>query len=349
MIGDRSGRRRRALGDVEAVHHGRRFVDPAVRGEVPSVTNGTRALEQEVGVEGHDHVGARQVVARRVRRAERGGETASRVVAADRVPAVPGRARIVGEQLGDERRLGRAGDRSGQQTQARALLGRLRGHRGRERSAEALPARDASELGDRLRAIGVVEVEHRRLGDRVGGAEARRMLRVALHLGRPSLVALGQDAGRIAADHRRGREEERPSGHDLLGLLDVGNDLLERLARAGGQAGEPERGRREPKEVAAGDAFGPLGRESGKLAMQHLFELRRAGDLLETAPEARASARGEPFAHGGEVDRRRREGRRFLPLDVAVRFGLGCDGARSFAHPDPQRWQVEQEVLLLTL
>ena len=49
-------------------------------------------------------------------------------------------------------------------------------------------------MGDRLRAIGVVERQHRRLREDVGRAEARRMLRVALDLGRAPFVALDEQA-----------------------------------------------------------------------------------------------------------------------------------------------------------
>ena len=59
------------------------------------------------------------------------------------------------------------------------------------------------------------------------------MLRVALDLGRPSLVALDEQAGGDAAERHRRREEQRPAGDQLLGLADVRDDLLRRLSRAG--------------------------------------------------------------------------------------------------------------------
>ena len=56
------------------------------------------------------------------------------------------------------------------------------------------------------------------------------MIRVALDLGRPALVALDQDPGGDAAQRDRGGEEQRLAGNDLLGLADVGDDQLGRAA-----------------------------------------------------------------------------------------------------------------------
>src|SRR5262249_30705134 len=61
---------------------------------------------------------------------------------------------------------------------------------------------------------------------------------VALDLGRPPLVALGEDAGGVAAEGDRGGEEERLAGDDLFRLAHVGDHPLDRLAGAG-RGGRP--------------------------------------------------------------------------------------------------------------
>ena len=66
------------------------------------------------------------------------------------------------------------------------------------RRDERVERANLAEVRDRLRAIGIVEAEDRRLREEVGGAEARRMIGVAFDLRRPALVALDEqaDAGR---------------------------------------------------------------------------------------------------------------------------------------------------------
>src|SRR5262249_35182743 len=55
-----------------------------------------------------------------------------------------------------------------------------------------VPGPRLTEVGDRLRPLRVVQAEDRRLRERVGGAEAGGVARVALDLGRPALVSLDE-------------------------------------------------------------------------------------------------------------------------------------------------------------
>ena len=110
------------------------------------------------------------------------------------------------------------------------LSGCCAGERRAHRDEERRPRPDLAEVGERLRAVGIVEVEDRRLREHVGGAEAAGMLRVALDLRRAPFVALDEQAGGDAAERHRRREEQRPAGDQLLGLPDVRDDLLVRLA-----------------------------------------------------------------------------------------------------------------------
>ncbi len=130
-----------------------------------------------------------------------------------------------------------------------------------------------------------------RLREDVGGAEAAGMLGVALDLGRPPFVALDQQAGRHAAERHRGREEQRPAGDDLLGLPDVGDDLLSGWRV---QAVTPASASDAPisfRNVRRVDRIGDrldLGRE---LVVQPLAEGGIVGQLVERPPAYRGCAR----------------------------------------------------------
>src|SRR5512144_483944 len=139
-------------------------------------------------------------------------------------------------------------------------------------------------------------------------SEARRVVGVALDLRRAARMALGEEARRVAAERRGGREEERPARNDLLGLPDVRDDALARLLDTAREAGEGERGGGELEEAAAAHALVPLGRVLRELAPEQLGELRGVGVLLEAAPKGTALRRGEA---GPEVVCRRAIGHRW--------------------------------------
>src|SRR4029077_19275099 len=117
-----------------------------------------------------------------------------------------------------------------------------------------------------LGAIGIVEIEDRRLREDVGGAEAGGVIGVALDLGWPPHVAFDQNRLRVAAKRNRAREEERATRNDVLGLFDVRNDFFGRLLRAGRDARERERRGHELQELAAALRVVPLGGLFRKLA-----------------------------------------------------------------------------------
>ena len=94
------------------------------------------------------------------------------------------------------------------------------------RRDERLERANFAEVRERLRAIGIVETEDRRLREEVGGAEARRMIGVAFDLRRAALVALDQEADAGPGKRHRRRVEERLARNQLLGLPDVRNDAL---------------------------------------------------------------------------------------------------------------------------
>ena len=132
---------------------------------------------------------------------------------------------------------------------------------------ERLPGADLAELGDHLRAIGIVEPEDRGLRESVRRAEARGMVGIALDLRRPAEVALDQDASGIAAQDKRARIVARLPRDPVLRLADIGDDLLERLRCARAGAGERERRPHETEETAP--AHEPLALQLGERLQVH--------------------------------------------------------------------------------
>ena len=81
------------------------------------------------------------------------------------------------------------------------------------RGGEELPPRpDLPAMRDRLGAVGIVEVEDLGLRERVGGAEAGRMIGVSFDLGRTPHVAFDQHGLRVTAVDHRARVEQRTAG-----------------------------------------------------------------------------------------------------------------------------------------
>jgi hypothetical protein len=343
--------------------------DPALGREVAGVAHGSGAGGQHVAVERQHDIRLGEVVARLDQLAEGLLGSGTHRVATGGLPLVALDLRIRPQHALPERLERRRRRRSGEHADTDTLERDLGVEVRLERRLERAPGARALELEDRLRAVGIVERQDRGLGDRVGRAEARGVLRVAFDLRRPPHVALGEHRLEIAEHRHRRGEEQRPAGEDLLRLLDVGDDLLERLLGAGGEAGERQRGARELQEVAAREALacrvvalgGPLGRMAWELALQHLFELRRRGKLFEAAPELRALGVAQALAHRREIQRGSRGGR-LLPLDVAIPVGGSALGVvfRALAHRallpismkiltrgqdlevSAYRWQVEQ-------
>ena len=141
-----------------------------------------------------------------------------------------------------------------------------------------------------LHAVGIVEVEQRRLREHIGRAEAGRVRRVAFNLGRPSFVALDEQAGRAATERHRGCVEQRPAGNDVLRLAGVGKNLLRRLARAARHPGERERRSHQLQERPTLDRIERLGQPRREFVADELVEVG-AVLLFERPPEL-ARARG---------------------------------------------------------
>ena len=96
-------------------------------------------------------------------------------------------------------------------------------------------------MNDILRPVRVVHVEDGSLGMDVSTALARRMLVVALDLGRTIQVTLDQQWRGISAECESRGVEHRPAGNDIFRLANIRNDRLEWLFGAGRHACEGQR------------------------------------------------------------------------------------------------------------
>ena len=83
---------------------------------------------------------------------------------------------------------------------------------------------------DRARSIGIVERQHRRFRKDVGCAKACWMPRIALDLDRTPIDGRDDDAAAYSRKRQCRCKLQRFAGNDPFGQLDVGYDLLIRLA-----------------------------------------------------------------------------------------------------------------------
>ena len=302
VVGERARQRRRALHRVEAAHFLLATLELAAGGELADAPQVGGAIGDEVGVEAYDDVGV-QTVLRLHRPAERQHRPRPRRVPAGGLPLVPLRAGKLGEEALDLRGESGGRDRLGEQPDP-SPLERPLGVEGRLHAREeGAPRKDLADMGEGLRAVGIIEVEDRRLPAGVGGAEARRVVGVAFDLGGAAEVALDEDALGVAAVEDRGGEEERASGDHVLRRLHVGDDLLLRLAGAGGEAGERERGPHQRQELPAADGIVEERGLLGELAPEHLLDRRVARQLLQALPVRAAPHPLQPTADSRQLHR----------------------------------------------
>ena len=197
-----------------------------------------------------------------------------------------------------------------EQAQASALVAIEIGQLGRELGIEIGPRGGNTALARGRRALRIVELEYRRLGDEVGAAEATGVGVVSLDLGRATFVRLDEKPERIPPSRDRGGVVGRNAGNDVFRHLRVRNDLLDGPPAALGTH-ERKSGRHRPKKAAAAEdhrlfagrrvdvTLGKFGRSL--LAEERRVVLSRA--LLQAAPVLRGPGpglvqrRGRSLAH----------------------------------------------------
>ena len=140
------------------------------------------------------------------------------------------------------------------------------------------------QMGQRLRPVRVIQIEHGGLGNGVGGAQARGMFGVPFNFGRTPHVALDQYGLRHTAQGNGAREKERTAGDEFLRLPDVRNDRFRRLFDTRAHAGQRQRRAHQFEEIPAAFRIVPLGGLFRKLPVQVFAELRRISQLAEAPP-----------------------------------------------------------------
>ena len=278
-------------------------LDASTLREVTGPLEARGLVAKEVRAERDDHLRLIEPVLRSKRPAEGHRQARPFGVVVDRLPLAP-------ERLGVPRHeplLGVAHRRPGE---------RFREHReafaaAACESAEAL-GRERLELREAVGAGGlalshreartrrVVELEHRRLRERVAGALIERMVGVALDLERASVEALDEQAACDPTQLHRGRVVDRDAGRAVRRTRRVGNDRRFGQSAAGRQAHARQRegSAHHPQELAAVVALEAIG-AFGKLALHVLTELGRVRAVLETAPVGPALSHRHRSAVGG--------------------------------------------------
>ena len=143
-------------------------------------------------------------------------------------------------------------------------------------------------MHDAAAAIGVVQLQHARLGQHVGRAAIERMARIAFDLDRPAVETGDQQALGHAADlHGRGIAD-RVAGRAIFRTMGVGGQFLFRQADAarGGQSGQAQRGPHRLQEPPPRGVQGFV-RAQCRLPLQPRAKFRRIGQLLQAPPIVR--------------------------------------------------------------
>ena len=256
VIGDATGAGRHRLDRVDAAEAVERHAiagllivpdaDFATAHRIAGIANATHASTEEVGFERQNHVGFLEVIHRVRVFAERELDAFVRILAADWLVLQPLHLGQRELQFRHQRGNRRRGGGFGQHAEACALLQLLCGNQRIERRLRLLPGRRRAVVSHFLRAIRIVQPEYRGLCEQIARAEASGVRRVAFGLDRAAFVALDQQARSVAADRHRRGEEQRHAGRDLLGLVDVRDDLATRcgLERRVAPDGTRERNRR---------------------------------------------------------------------------------------------------------
>ena len=125
-----------------------------------------------------------------------------------------------------------------------------------DRRESLLEGRLRTSLEGMTAAVGIVEVEYRRLGVDIGAAAAGGVLLVPLYLGGATVLALDEQAERNTANMEVGCEVAGLAVCLVLGAVRVGENVLHLLANTACEtAGKGGRGTHDGQELTTGDAI----------------------------------------------------------------------------------------------
>ena len=218
--------------------------------EIASVPHMPGRRAQKVAVQSEDHVGLVEPRHDRHRLPVCHLRAPPGCIGGERLPDMPPRLRILGDQRLDAAGQRRRADRPGQDPEP--LSPRLREpcallqHGGQQRLPFARPALVLDPGG----TVGVVEVQDGRLRPGVRGAQAARVVRIALNLDRPPHRVLDHDTQRRAVREAGRRVVVRDAGHDPRRRDDGRHINTVRRGRVA--AGQPSQGEARGHELEHG-------------------------------------------------------------------------------------------------
>ena len=189
------------------------------------------------------------------------------------------------------------------------------------------------------RAIRIVELQDQRLLEDAAAAQAGRVFGVSLDLGRPPLVALDQQAGRVSVEHRRRRVDARDPRRQLRRLPHVGHDALRQRARAARARRQRQARAQQPRERrAAIELVGRLLRRSSPES--HRWHGRAGGQAVDLrgrdgrVSDARVQVRRRRTAQRSACERSARD----QVIDATAASGRRCGSG--------SRWQSRHQPMV---
>ena len=272
---------------------------------------------KKIGIESDDHVRFCEIIERL--RAENAARFRIAIgIARERIPLMPSCARKLLRDFLQLRGKRWRGHGLGKKSDARSTARGLCAEREIETLEENAPGADGTLVCQGFGSIRIIKVEQISLRPNRGGPETARMITVSFDFRRSSLVALNDDSLAITAKARRAREVKRFSGNNIFGLLNVGNDFLNRLFGARTDSSERDGSAHEAQKITPMQFVSPLRSATRKFAMQTFEKIRRLCQFVQATPKSAMRNCGR----------------------LVAEFGILLAGRPGTVH----RWQTEQLV-----
>ena len=154
-----------------------------------------------------------------------------------------------------------------------------------------------------LRPVRIVQIQQRRLRQRIRPALHIRVLRIPVHLNRPIRIALHQHRYCARRKRKRRRKVHRLAQNQIFRRAHVRHNRLIRLLRAPGQPRQRHRRAHHLQKTPPRNRVDPLRSLRRKFLRHHLRELRRLRQLIHRPPELFPLLMRELRPHLSQSDR----------------------------------------------
>ncbi len=241
MIGHGAGDGGGAFHGVEAVHFFHAGAQAAAISELARVAEPLRMSQEEVRVERENHPCFLEMVMRFHNFTEGHLRTVPGIVTQDGLILMPfGRRKFLQHSL-DLCGKGGGSDCFRQNPHAGSVFRLLLFQRGIDGGQEGAPGTDVTGIQHGLGTVGIIEVKNRRLIKNTGCAEAGGVVGITFDFGGMTFVTFDEQAGGKSIVLHGGGKVEWLAQNKLFRLPDVGDNILNGLTGAGGQAGQRQR------------------------------------------------------------------------------------------------------------